>query len=115
MLFLVPFTSVRLIEINPEYFRKVKIKKLSFMFRGIGGKTSLYGDVRKYGVILPLFVIQIIGIILTLINIVLACILYFVVKIDYFTITIISLIVLTYILILVAVIVICMIKSKSNK
>ena len=49
-----PFASIRLYEINPEYFKKVKVKILSWMFRGIGGKDSIYGDVRHYGVIVPI-------------------------------------------------------------
>lgn len=111
---IVPFYSVRLYEINPEYFRKVKIKKLNFMFRGIGGKGSVYGDVHNYGIILPIFVVQIIGFILTIIQLIVIPLLFIFIGIDYITIIVIGSSFCFYIIILITVSLICIGISKHK-
>lgn len=112
---IVPFFSVRLYEINPEYFRKVKIRKLSFMFRGIGGKESIYGDVRNYGVIIPIFVVQIIGYLLTLIQLIMIPLLYIFVSISYITIIVIGSVFCAYIIGLTIVSLVCIGISKRKE
>ncbi len=56
-----PVIQWNLIEIKTKYFKRVKIKKLSFLFRPIGGKQSINGNVKEYGIIIPMFVIQVLG------------------------------------------------------
>lgn len=107
-----PFASIRLYEINPENFKKIKIKKFAWMFRGIGGKDSIYGDVRNYGVIVPIFVVQILGCILAVIQLILIPILYTLVQIDYITIIVIGSMFGGYIFIYIAVTASCIGISK---
>lgn len=61
---LVPLRQ-RYSRINPKYFRKVKVKFPSFLFAGIGSRKDT-GNVRKYGVIAPMFALHILGYVLTL-------------------------------------------------
>lgn len=78
MFIIPPASQIRAsVRINPEKFKKVKIKRFSFMFRGIGGRSSIYGDVKKYGIIVPMFVIHIIGYVLCVFSIIITCVLYF--------------------------------------
>ncbi len=55
----------RFSKVDPRYFRRVKVRFPSFMFAGIGDKSST-GNVKTYGVITPMFVLHIIGYILTI-------------------------------------------------
>ncbi len=109
-----PFASIRLYEINPEYFKKVKVKKLSWMFRGIGGKDSIYGDVRNYGVIVPIFVVQIIGIVLAILQIILIPFLYILVPIENVLIIVIGSMFGIYILTFIIVITVCICLSRYH-
>ncbi len=109
-----PFASIRLYEINPEYFKKVKVKILSWMFRGIGGKDSIYGDVRHYGVIVPIFVVQIIGIVLAILQIILIPFLYILVPIENVLIIVIGSMFGIYILTFIIVITVCICLSRYN-
>ena len=53
--------------VDPSYFKRVKLPyPISYLFVGIGGKRSKTGDVSKYGVIIPMFVLHILGYLLTL-------------------------------------------------
>lgn len=53
--------------VDPSYFKRVKVPyPVSYLFVGIGGKRSKTGDVSKYGVISPMFVLHILGYLLTL-------------------------------------------------
>lgn len=61
---LVPLRQ-RYSKIKPKYFRKVKVKFPSFLFAGIGSRKDM-GNVRAYGVIVPMFVLHILGYLLTL-------------------------------------------------
>ena len=58
--------------INPERFPKIKVNKLGFMFRGIGGHGGAYTDVKEYGVICPMFAIQVLGYTLALLTVIIA-------------------------------------------
>ena len=52
--------------VDPSHFKRVKLPyPLSLLFVGIGGKRSKHGDVSKYGVILPMLVLHILGYLLT--------------------------------------------------
>ena len=62
---LVPFRQPWL-NIDPKYFKRVKVKFPAFLFVGIGGKKSEYGNVKEYGVIVPMFVLHILGYVVTL-------------------------------------------------
>ena len=112
--FIVPIFSVRSYEIDPDFFRKIKIKKLSYMFRGIGGKDSIYGDVCTYGVILPFFVLQVLGYVLTIIQLIVIPILFFVLNVDYLTIIVSGSIFCIYILSLIVVYFVCKEISKHS-
>lgn len=109
---LCPVSSIRLYEIDPEHFRKVKIKKLTWMFRGIGGKDSVYGNVLDYGVIVPIFAVQILGNVLAVIQLVLIPILYVLVQIDQITIIVIGSMFGAYVLVYVIVTTTCICLSK---
>ena len=77
MCFVAPFAQEQLYEINADLFRKLKIKKFSFLFKGIGHEGCVSGDVREYGVILPMFVVQLAGYSIALLSAVLIPVLYF--------------------------------------
>lgn len=112
---LCPFSSIRLYEIDPELFRKVKIKKFTWMFRGIGGKDSVYGDVRDYGVIAPIFAVQILGNVLAVIQLALIPILYLLVQIDSITIIVIGSMFGAYVLVFIIVTTTCICLSKYKQ
>ena len=62
---LVPFRQLWL-GVDPQYFKRVKVKFPAFLFVGLGGRKSKYGNVKEYGVIAPMFVLHILGYLLTL-------------------------------------------------
>ena len=62
---LVPFRQ-NWSRVDPKYFKRVKVKFLSFLFVGIGGNKSEHGNVKNYGVIIPMFVMHILGYLLTI-------------------------------------------------
>lgn len=62
---LVPFRQLWL-HVDPKYFKRVKVKFPAFLFVGIGGSKAEHGNVKNYGVIVPMFVLHILGYILTL-------------------------------------------------
>lgn len=73
--------------IDVKYFKKVKVTKLSFLFRGIGGKDMVGGDVRKDGIIMPMFVLQILGYCIAVISTIVFLVLYLVEQVNgYFVI-----------------------------
>lgn len=80
-----PFVQWRAFQANIDvkYFRKVKVKKLSFLFRGIGGKDFIGGDVKKDGVIMPMFILQISGHCVALISAVTVLVLYLTKQVNY--------------------------------
>ena len=53
--------------IEPENFKKKKIKNLSFLFRGYCEGFGKHGNVNTYGVIYPMFVFHIVGYIMSLV------------------------------------------------
>lgn len=61
---LVPLRQ-RFSKIDPQYFKRVKVKFPSFLFVGIGNRRET-GNVRSYGVILPMFLLHILGYLLTI-------------------------------------------------
>ena len=73
----VPFSQYKSVYINPDNFKRKKVKRFSFMFRGIGGKDCIYGNVKTYGVAYPLYIFHIIGYILSLISLALTFVLLF--------------------------------------
>lgn len=83
-----PLISFGNYEINPDCFKKIKIKKLSFLFKGWGGKNSIYNDVKNYGVILPIFILYIIGYFLALVIALQSLIMIIIFKISYKLVTI---------------------------
>ncbi len=89
MFLVAPFMQGTLYEIDAKYFKKVKIKKFAFMFRGLCGKECIYGDVQEYGVIIPMLVVQISGYFFALASLILFLILYFAVGIELTTIAVI--------------------------
>ncbi|MCH5260968.1 MAG: hypothetical protein J1F18_14505 [Lachnospiraceae bacterium] len=76
----VPFGNSRLYGVNPNNFKRKKVKYLSFLFRGVGGKNCIYGDVKEYGIIYPIYVFHILGYLLATLLIGLVFILLFVFK-----------------------------------
>ena len=69
--------------VNPSYFKRVKIPyPVSMLFVGIGGKRSKQGDVSKYGVIVPMLLLQILGYLLTVFIWALVPVLYYRAGID---------------------------------
>lgn len=72
---LVPYANEKIDYVNPEIFKKVKIKKFSWLFTGFNGKDTIYSDKKKYGVILPMFIMHILGYILSLISLILLVVL----------------------------------------
>ena len=76
LMFVAPLAmQLRLYEIEPDHFKKIKIKKVKFLFKGIGGKHSIYGDVEKYGIIISLFIVQLLGYVTALLSTILVFIL----------------------------------------
>lgn len=61
-----PLAQFNRYDINPTYFKKVKVRRCVHLIRGLGGRSSKYGDVKNYGVIYPMFLIQILGYILSI-------------------------------------------------
>lgn len=80
-----PFIQWRAFQenIDVKYFKKVKITKLSFLFRGIGGKNTVGGNVKKDGVIMPMFVLQITGYCVAIISTVVILTLYLMEHVSY--------------------------------
>lgn len=109
-----PAITFRLYEVDPECFKKVKIKRPTFLFCGIGGKDCIYGDVKKYGVILPLFVVQLVGYILTILQIILAPILIIVEKIEYLVVLVNGGVFALYTFSLITLTIICICISKRR-
>lgn len=64
-IFLVPLRQL-FSKVDPRFFKRVKVKFPSFLFVGIGGRKSETGNVRTFGVIVPMFVLHIVGYLLTL-------------------------------------------------
>ncbi len=60
---LVPLRQ-RYLKIDPELFKRVKVKFPSFLFAGIGDKKTT-GNVKNFGVIVPMFVLHIVGYLVT--------------------------------------------------
>lgn len=110
-----PALTLRLYEVNPEYFRKVKVRKWTFLFCGIGGKKSKYGDIHNYGIIVPLLVIQILGYFLTFLQIILIPILYTLVRKEYITLIVIGSIFAVFIFTSLIVCMLCVIKTKKRE
>lgn len=112
---LVPFYYSRLRDLNPDYFKKIKLKKFSKLFIGYGGKSTIYGDVKQYGVIFPIFVLHIIGYTLSVLSFILSFVLYFIFDLNIVTIEIIILaILLAEVIIVLLTDFYCSIKSKRK-
>lgn len=61
---LVPLRQLWL-RVDPQYFKRVKVKLLPWLFVGVGGRRSEQGRPKSYGVIVPMFVLHIVGYLLT--------------------------------------------------
>lgn len=101
--------------IIPHNFKKIKIKRFSFLFKGIGGKDSIYGSVKDYGIILPMFILQILGYILCILSIIIVvlCIAFHVLL--YKIVMIILSILIFESITCCLIIIFCEIKGKRNK
>jgi hypothetical protein len=86
MTVLIPFYYSRLRGLNPENFKKIKIKKLSRFFVGYGGKTTIYSDVINYGIVLPIFILHIVGYAFSILSSITSLLLYFAFDFDIITI-----------------------------
>jgi hypothetical protein len=116
MFLVAPFAQIRLYEIEPEYFKRIKVGRLSFLFRGIGGKHSVYSNVKEYGVIIPMFIIQILGYLFAIISWIIVPLLYFVFDLNITSIAIVVACILgAELLVVVIMILICMAISKYKK
>ena len=62
---LVPLRQLWL-RVDPKYFKRIKVKFPAFLFVGIGGKKAEHGNVKEYGVIISMFVLHILGYVMTL-------------------------------------------------
>ncbi len=60
---LVPLRQ-RFSRVDPRYLRRIKVKFPSFLFAGIGDRKET-GNVRTFGVVLPMFVLHLTGYLLT--------------------------------------------------
>lgn len=60
---LVPLRQ-RYSRIDPRYLRRVKVRIFFFLFAGIGDKKET-GNVRTFGIIVPMFVLHLVGYLLT--------------------------------------------------
>lgn len=58
--------------INIKNFKRKKIKRLSFLFRGLYGT-----DVKKYGVIYPMYIMHIIGFFIAIASVIMSVVLYY--------------------------------------
>ncbi len=63
--------------INDSYFKRIKIKRLGFLFCGVNRESA-----SKHGLIKSLFIIQLIGYILMILSAILVFILLFAVKVE---------------------------------
>lgn len=96
--FIAPSAQYNNYEINPQYFKKIKLrnKAQSFFFKGIGGKDCTYGDTIKYGVIYPMFVIQVLGYILSICSLILTFVLIFAFKTSIVTVAVVNCLMLLF-------------------
>lgn len=91
LMFIIPrFSQWNRYDINPEHFKKIKVQKLHFLFSGLGGKDCIYHSVKKYGVILPMFIYQISGYLCAIIAVGLTLILLFIFNLELTSIAIIN-------------------------
>ncbi len=113
-----PFIQWRLLEenIDVKYFKKIKVTKLSFLFRGIGGKECIGGDVKKDGVIIPMFIFQILGYCLSIVSTTVILILYFTEQIsDIFALIFQFSLIGVEIVLLITLTIICVILTKKRR
>lgn len=82
--FIAPSAQFKNYEINPQFFKKIKLRNevQSFFFKGIGGKGCIYGDTINYGIIYPMFAIQVLGYILSACSLILTFVFIFAFKIS---------------------------------
>lgn len=66
-----PFTQFKLTEIDDTYLKRIKITKMKFLFRTIGGK-----DLEEHGISYVSFVLHILGYIISLISFLFSIIFY---------------------------------------
>ncbi len=103
-------------DIEVKYFKRIKVTKFSFLFRGIGGKDFIGGDVKKDGVIIPMFVFQIIGYCLSIISTVSVLILFLAGYVDkYFIIIFQSSLIGAEIVLWLILTIICVILTKKRR
>jgi len=81
-----PFSQGRIHEINTDLFKKIKINRFAFLFRVTGGE--MFGEknqqefVKEYGLIKPMFFIQILGYLLVILSTMSTIILHFAFNIE---------------------------------
>lgn len=61
IVFTVPFTQATLTEINPSNFRRIRISKFKWLFRTIGSKNSMYSNMERFGIPIPIFLLHLFG------------------------------------------------------
>ncbi len=81
------FTSIavpvrqRFLHIDPKYFRRIKVRFPAFLFVGIGDKKDT-GDVKNFGVIVPMFILQLLGYMWTVLLVIAIPVLYYRIGVD---------------------------------
>ena len=70
-------SNARLYEVDPRFFKTVKVKKFSFLFVTTYDKKSTLGGAKGSGLILPMFILQLFGYIIALLSIVTVLLLIF--------------------------------------
>lgn len=110
-----PLSQFNRYDINPTYFKRVKVKRCCYLIRGLGGRNSKYGDVKNFGVIYPMFLIQILGYILSFSAVVLALVLVFASQASVIVVAIVSCSILIFQGVICAIIILsCVIVTKKK-
>ena len=78
---LVPLRQLRL-RVEPRFFKRIKVKFPAFLFVGIGGRRAEQGDVANFGVIIPMFVLHIVGYVLSVLILAIVPALYYKAGVD---------------------------------
>lgn len=53
-------------DIDPQYFKRIRVAFPAFLFVGAGGRKAAKGNVREYGIIVPMFVLHLTGYLFTI-------------------------------------------------
>ena len=112
-----PFLQWRLFAIiDVKYFKTIKITKCAFLFRGIGGKHLVGGDVKKDGVIIPMFVLQVFGYVIAIMSNSIFLILYLVMQVSDVVVVITQSSIIGFEVLLCGIVIVtCIVISKRRK